>query len=385
MSGFQVSKQHIDSSRLTLSQRGWFRRKTWARRVLLLALSGGGATSFAGCGSVAGPEYTGEIGLELRGEVKALDGAQKDLVPALTFITPKKAYILDGDVTGEYPKRFTLRVDEPPPEGALMQGGVGGAAFQGAISGKVGVAFLTLVPKDHPPVVDFAVSASTITYTTDVSDPDPVTGKFTRTDSRCEIDGDECETLTYSCKTETCETVLVEHDLESGWGDSGVSCQGGPCLTWTYDCNEQFCSRSIAHCQAKSQYDQISSEGTIDRCTLESRTGQLPPDVSNWFGQDLVVMFLTEPAKGNDLKLDQGYNVLRAVPREKKDWAAALTCRLDARRQLMNDPGDASEEEQEARIEKLQARCPEEMTLERLENPAEHELEISLGLTPPAL
>lgn len=383
MSGFQINNQHLTSSR-ALPQRTWFRGKTWARRALLLALSGGGATSFGGCSSVAGPEYTGEVGLELRGEVKALDGEQKEMVPALVFLTADKAYVVDGEVTGEYPKRFALRVDEPPPEDALMRNGESGTFAEG-ISDQVGVALLTLVAKKHPAVVDFAVSASTITHTTDVSRPDPVTGKFTRTESRCEIDGDTCETLTYACITEACETVLVEEELDSGWADNGVSCQGGPCLTWTYDCDEQSCSRTIAHCEAKGRYDQVASEGSIDRCTLESRTGELPPDVSNWFAQDLVVVFMTEEAEVDGVNLEQGYNVLRVVPRDEKDWAAALTCRLDARRQVMNDPGDATEKEQEARIEQLQARCPEQLKWERLDNPAEHELEISLGLTPPAL
>lgn len=346
--------------------RAW--RRTWARHAVGLALSGGGATSFAGCGSVAGPEYTGEVGLELRGQVEALGEGKEELVPVLGFLTNSAFHLMDAELTGEYPKQFTMRVDQAPPEEALLREGTGGVSVKAGGPERLGMALLMLVPKDHPPIIEFENGAiAEVSSTSEDGEPDPTTGEFIRTERRCSKDEKQCETTTFSCRTEACETVLVE-ELEGFEGSvSGFSCQAGACLTYNARCQGPECSRTIYHCEGGG-YDRGSSDGTVDRCTLASREGgPVGESSAELFAHEIVVIFASESADYLGVHVEAGYNVLRRVEREdKRAWAEALACSLDARQEVWDNAGDSSQEEKDARLDELMDQCPRELIFERL-------------------
>lgn len=389
MSALKMLK-NIESNcpaRHAVSRRSTGGRRRPANTALTLAL---GATLASACGAVAGPEYTGEVGLELRGEVTSLEEGQEDLVPALAFLGAEAIHLVHGEVTGEYPKQFTMRVDEAPPEAALLHRGLEGADFPANAPDRMGVAWLVLVAKDHPASLPYESLFEGLLdgapLFPESSEPDPVTGEFTRRETACSADGEQCETHVYSCRTEECETVLTQDrplsDGTIGQAGSGVHCQAGPCLTFSESCEDQTCSRTIKHCELKGRADMVSSEGTVDRCTLESRTGEAPNNdgVSRNFAQDLFVMFMSDAAEVEGIDFEKGYNVLRVVERDDKTaWAEALACRLDAQAEVMNNPGDRSPGELEARIDQLRDQCPPEVVYQRLANPSAHQLKISLG------
>jgi hypothetical protein len=353
-------------------------RRTRARCAMVGALVGG-ATSFGGCGSVAGPEYTGEVGLELRGEVVALDEGQEDLVPVLAFIGPEGLYFVEGEISGRFPQQFTMRVDEPPPDEALT---FGGHTWPGAPA-KVGVAFLALADRGHGRTLPNTAGP---VPTHEQSEPDPDTGEFTRVETECSEDGERCLTSTYSCQTEACATVLQQTRATSEGGPwiamSGFDCSVHPCLTYTQNCDDQSCSRNVQVCEPQSKYDRISTDGTIDRCSLLATEGKAPGNggLGDNFAQDLLVVFASEKGRMQDVELEPGYNVIRVLPgTDISVRVQALTCELDAESEVANTPGDDSDAEQEARVAELRAECPDATRLERLTNPSAHELRITLG------
>lgn len=377
MSAWEIVKNVENSST------SFGRRVARGRTAALGALLAGGVAAIAGCGAVAGPEYTGEVGLELRGEVVSLDEGQDDLVPALAFLTQDAVHLLDGEVTGEFPRQFSLRIDQAPPEDALLSRSLDGSPLEPGAPERVAVAFLVMVTKDHAMTLPFD-ALSPGTSDTQLSEPDPETGVSTRTETECSADGKRCETRVYACQSEPCD-VLLEQERPSSdatVGTNGLSCQARSCLTHALSCDEQSCSRTIAHCQSESPADLIFSDGTIERCTLESRSGLVPGDgrLGSNFAQDLIVMFVSESVDADGIHFEKGYNVLRAVePGDKQMWAEALACRLDAEAEVMKDPGDDTEEELDARVQENQEKCPQIARFERLDNPGEHELKLSLG------
>lgn len=360
------------------------RRAACVRTAALGALLIGGVAAIVGCGSVAGPEYTGEVGLELRGEVVSLDDGQEDLVPALAFLTEDAIHLVDGEVSGEFPQRFTLRVDHAPPEEALLSRSLDGSPLEPGAPDRVGLGFLVMVTKDHPEKVPYDVLASGVSDT-ERSEADPDTGVFTRTERECSTDGERCETRLYSCKTEQCETVLEEERPVPAAGTTGsaVMCQAQACLTHNLECNEDTCHRTIKYCESEGSQDLIFGDGTVEHCTLESRSGQIPGDgrLGDSFAQDLFVMFVSESTEAEGIHFEKGYNVLRvAEQKDKQAWAEALACRLDVEASVLKNPGDATEEELDARVEERQEEeCSKTSQYERLDNPGAHELELSLG------
>lgn len=165
-------------------------RKTCHTAGLWRALFSSAVTSLAGCGAVAGPEYTGEVGLELRGKVVSLDENQENLVPALAFFGEDAVHLVTGEVTGQFPRHFVLRIDEPPPREALRTTPQFGQA-------KIGVALLTMVPKGHPSRTSYETNTETdgftITNTLESGEPDPETGLYTKVDQSCGSETEECE------------------------------------------------------------------------------------------------------------------------------------------------------------------------------------------------
>lgn len=374
MSVFETVK-NVQVGLSSLRAPGW--RKTWSRRAAVLAFAGGGATSFAGCGSVAGPEYTGEVGLELRGEVVSVEGSSDDRVPVLAFLGEDKMYLVDGHITGEFPSQFAFRVDEPPPAGALRN--VEGAPNHADVA----IAFLVMAPKDHPSTMTFEQAFWSNTTVDEAGDPDPETGIFTRTNTICSDDGDQCQTKTYSCKAEPCETLLVagQSEPQGGVTGGGFECVGDSCLTYDRSCEAGACSTTIAICEDGDPDDVVSSDGTIDRCTLQSVEGQLPPiaTLSGNFALDLLVYFSTADFAKDGIELQQGYSLVQSVRAEKNVWAESLLCRLDAQDAVYGNAGDDTPEEIEERIEEAEGECPEAQRWEVIANPSERQLTISLG------
>lgn len=337
----------------------------------------------AGCGSVAGPEYTGEVGLELRGEVVSLDDDQAGLIPALWFWGEDGMYLVTGEVTGQFPKQFGLRVDEPPPEGALRKSPSFGET-------KVGAAFLVMVPADHPRVLphEEGLQPTGFSHSSDQSEPDPETGMYTSSETTCWDETGECETLNYSCTQSACETLLVEERKRNEilWG-SGIECAGLPCLTFEAHCLEDLCTREIHYCERANEEESAWSDGNIHQCSLVSREGALPVSESSIdiFAKDLMVVFSTERVKAEGVQFEQGYNLIRGANPDKHAWAKSKSCELDAESRVMNDPAGYTEEELLARVREAQRLCPRVQTLERVANPGDQQLRISLGAPTPLL
>lgn len=358
-----------------LSRRALAWRKTWSRAAVL-AFASGGAASLGGCSSVAGPEYTGEVGLELRGEVVSVEGASADRVPVLAFLGEDRMYLVDGEITGKFPSQFVFRVDEAPPAGALR-------SVEDVPNGaEVAVAFLAMAPKDHPATMTIEDAFWPSTVLDEAGDPDPETGVFTRTKTVCSEDGEQCQTKTYACKAEPCETLLVAAQAEdSNTQNSGFECAGNACLTYAQSCASGACSTSIAICEDGNPDDVISSDGTIDRCTLESTEGELPPisTLSGNFAVDLLVYFSTADFAKDGVALEQGYSLVQLVRAENNEWAESLLCRLEARDEVYGNPGDETPEELRERIIEAEEECPEAQRWEVIDNPSERRLTISLG------
>lgn len=373
MSAFETVK-NVQVGLSSLRASAW--RKAWSRRAALLALTGGGATSFGGCSSVAGPEYTGEVGLELRGEVVSVEGASADRVPVLAFLGEGKIYLMDGEITGTFPSQFVFRVDEAPPEGAVR-------SWEALPNGaQVGMAFLAMAPKDHPATMTNEDAFWPSTVLDEAGDPDPETGVFVRTKTACSDDGERCQTKTYACKAEPCETLVIAAQSEnSNIPQSGFECVGNSCLTYAQSCKSGSCSTTVAICEDGDPDDVVSNDGTIDRCTLESTEGELAPisTLSGNFAVDFLVYFSTAGFAKDGVELEQGYNLVQLVRAEKNDWAESLLCRLDAREEVYGSAGDATSEELRERLTEAEEKCPEAQRWEVIDNPSERPLTISLG------
>lgn len=356
---------------------GW--RKTWSRRAAVLAFAGSGATSLGGCGSVTSPESTGEVGLELRGEVVSVEPASADRVPVLAFLGEDKIYLVDGELTGELPSQFVFHVNEAPPDGALQ-------SVEDAPNGaKVAAAFLAMAPKEHPATMTYEDAFLPSTVVDEAGAPDPETGVFTRTKIACSDDGEQCQTKTYACKAEPCETLLVAgQPKEQGAVGSGFECVGNSCLTYGRSCEADACSTTIAICEQDDRDDVVSSDGTIERCTLQNTEGQLPPisTLSGNFAVDLLVYFSTTDFAKDGIELAQGYSLVRSVPAEKNAWAESLLCRLDAKDEVYDNAGDDSPEELRERVIEAEDRCPEAQRWEVIDNPSKQQLTIPLGEPP---
>lgn len=164
-----------------------------------------------------------------------------------------------------------------------------------------------------------------------------------------------------------------------GW--SALECLGSACLTYEEHCEDLACSRVIKHCEPTSPQQEVSSSGFIEDCSLVKREGALPDtaNVGGLFDQDLMIVFATEDVEGEGMELKAGYNAIQGANPDKHAWAKNLSCELDARARVSNNPGDDSEEELEARIEEAETRCPQVPKYERLANPSARELTISLG------
>jgi hypothetical protein len=88
--------------------------------------------SLLACDSQVTPHYVGEPLLSLSGSVTIADDiTQGDLVPALAFENSEsnELEIVDTEVQGEFPSKFSLRVYAPPPDRAMMEGPSGSARY----------------------------------------------------------------------------------------------------------------------------------------------------------------------------------------------------------------------------------------------------------------
>ncbi|HYP88082.1 MAG TPA: hypothetical protein VEQ59_08005, partial [Polyangiaceae bacterium] len=202
-----------------------------------------GGLASIGCEAQVGPEYVGDVTLELRGHVVAPPGDTKDLVPALVFQSQLHGQssasarfdIIDGMIEGIFPSDFELRVAEPPrlvPEdGGLALGYVG------------------LVPRDHPASVDLAAMDEVVTPIS--FDPDGVSFKEHR--ETC-IGSDKCRSRDYACVTQACDTIDEQGDPEAAnangtFGESETICVDDACYQTTETCrSESSCFRRTLRC-----------------------------------------------------------------------------------------------------------------------------------------
>jgi hypothetical protein len=351
------------------------------------AVTSAAALFLSACGSVAGPDYTGEVTLALGGQVVDLSEEDQDLVPALSFFNPTSLVLMDGDVQGKFPSKFVFRVDEPPPDDAMN------VEFEG----QKPVAFgnLVMVPKDHPSRIPLEDLFAT-TPSSELGEPDPDTGEYTRVDTACSGDESDCEVRTYTCRPASCEPVLSQEGPASeawNWAEGLVTCTAGTCLTLAQNCDEERCEQKMWACETEVTTDLNFSGGTFDRCSLDRVEGTRPvlDRISSYFMLDLVVAFATEPMEwpGLDVQLEQGYNVLRAMPPASNEaWANERACQMAIEAKVFSTASfegskeeiNAQTEELEAQVAELEADCPKGgPTWERLEEPESVKLRIQLG------
>jgi hypothetical protein len=357
------------------------------RAILGVLLTGGGAASLAGCGFVAGPEYTGEVGLELRGRILSLDDEQEHLVPALGFLGEDALQIVDGEVTGEFPKQFVLRVDEAPREEALLSRNLDGSPFPPGTPEKLGIALLILVARDHSPVGAPSWQASPTTITRESTEPDPETGEFTRTDTECSTDGADCQTSVYACTMDECETLFERRAEKTREGSrAGSECVRGDCLLYADSCINNTCDLTVKHCVLTEDGSRATAE-QVEQCTLVHRKGEVLHDSSRTqlFSRDLHVVFASEDGTWDGETVERGYNVFQAAREVDLDLRLAkLVCELEAEAAVLSDRGDDSEQALRQRTNELKEECPHVDFFERVANPDAEELEISIGSPPPS-
>jgi hypothetical protein len=351
------------------------------------AVTSAAALFLSACGSVAGPDYTGEVTLALGGQVVDLSEKDQDLVPALSFFSPTSLVLLDGDVQGKFPSEFVFRVSEAPPEEAMVSG------FEDPESLALGN--LVMVPKDHPQRIAFEDFIAT-TPSSELGEPDPDTGEYTRVDTACSPDESDCEVRTYTCRPANCEPVLSREGPASeawNWSDGLVTCTAGTCLTLAQTCDEERCEQKMWACETEVTMDRNFADGTFDRCSLERVEGTRPvlDRISSYFILDLVVAFAAEAMvlPVLDVQLEQGYNVLRSMPPESNEaWANERACQMAAEAKVFSTASfegseeeiNAQTEELDARVAELGAACPKGgPTWERLEEPESVKLRIQLG------
>lgn len=150
------------------------------------------------CNSQVVPEYEGEPLFRISGAVTLSEASQDDeLVPALAFYDDRGHLdLVDVDVVGRFPSRFTLDVTAPPPASAMSEGPEGGPDYA--------FGYITAVAADHPARLTFASNGGT-------SGGCDANGCETTLEA-CTARGEECYRRVERCDLQGEACVIVEEE-----------------------------------------------------------------------------------------------------------------------------------------------------------------------------
>ena len=304
-----------------------------ARRALNTSVLGAASLlALAACESQVGHEYTGEVQFTMQGQVNVDPGA--NLVPRLGFYAEGGIQLVDGVVTGEFPRRFRFEVTQPPPESTLIVG----EEATGTSDGRLALGFVVMMPPDAPSFVP--------DLTTDTDSECDDFGTCVHEEVRCNAEG-ACQERTLECKMEACELIGEVGDpaleAEAGLSQSTAYNTGTAVYATLSACNtEGSCYRRHFACDLESlgDFDTAWSSGEIERCSLVEQHG----DSSLKDARDIrtaaagfIVIFSTREVPDFPLgPLKRGYNLIQHLELPPEELlTAAFSCDPD-------DPTDCS-------------------------------------------
>jgi hypothetical protein len=289
----------------------------------LPALLGGTA-----CQAQVGDHYTGEVQFTLRGNVNV--DPDTTLVPRLGFLSRGGLALVDGVLTGEYPRRFQLDVTEPPPNDALIDFNNPGSELD--IAGKLAVGAILLLPPELPSFLPYL----------DISSSSDCPGEdvCVTQESACAPGGGPCRERTLECRQEACETLarIGDPTLQQEPGARAYTQQYGTVsYTLISACDPAGnCYREYLACDHTDlgPYDSVW-QTYVERCSLLSESG----DAGSFDYRDIqtagAALELLYATRANpDFPrgpLEPGYNLIQYhVPTADEVVSAPLTCKEDA-------------------------------------------------------
>jgi hypothetical protein len=266
-----------------------------ARFVIPFALCFAGP-ALSGCDGRAGNDYHGESLLSVTGSVHIQnDDAPANLVPALAFRNSKtpEFEIVDVDVKGDFPARFTLDVFTPPPESAIQN-------VKFPEEPKAAFGYIAAVTPNHPKSIGAPSNTSAVSECYPVSNGD----------------GGTSSAEAGTPPQETCFT-------ESRWCKSSAPGEG----------DSTACYVEKSECDAR-----------LGSCVVTEMTGDPAlKSVGFWdtlagFSRNYVVAYLEKAADPSTFlsyalaggrPLEAGYHLVHVTPRTPDEVADYRAC-LDA-------------------------------------------------------
>jgi hypothetical protein len=343
----------------------------------------------SGCDAQVGEDYQGEPLLSVQGTVLLNDTQSgEDLVPALVLALPPDNEfffdVIDGEVTGDFPAEFRFDVMTPPPERSLGDYKLP----SGERVGTGALAFLAMLPKDHPPAV-----AMELGYAVCPEDA------RTCTEEASACVGERCRQRTYECVREApCDSVTFGSEVEGQdlhWTErsfngnalyvSRTSCTvGGECLFEFKSCVLEADSRASD-----------SFEFPVETCTHTTESGDtsiLSTRDMKSFVREYYVQYWTTDVAIDGLTMKRGYSLLELLPYSFDAFQDEVVCGRTRAFELMAEynrangtsyhPDDAPEDLRRFIWREVAAACPTR-DVRVVENPLEESLTISLGSSRP--
>ncbi|HEY6559137.1 MAG TPA: hypothetical protein VI072_17760 [Polyangiaceae bacterium] len=272
------------------------------------------------CDAQVGEDYTGELQFTLAGNVN-LD-PNSPLVPRLAFFQVGGLALVDGALTGEYPRRFRFEVTKPPPESSLIEiAGIGKIAF----------GFIALLPPETPSFLPHLSSSASGTYDD--------AGVLHSTQTDCNAKG-SCRIRTLECTEEPCELLAETGDpsLEQNNAYNAAVSQSTADRSQSlvsYCDQARNCYRQYFECKPGTlgEYDTLY-QTDVTRCSLldESGDGSLFDyrDVT-LAAQGFQLIYATRAARIGDYgELQKGYNLIEYDLLSREEFLhAPLTCDKD--------------------------------------------------------
>ncbi|HYQ27209.1 MAG TPA: hypothetical protein VER04_08315 [Polyangiaceae bacterium] len=285
-----------------------------------------------GCEAEVGPEYVGDVTLELRGHVVVPPDDAQDLVPALVFqsseidgsgVGHQLADIIDGKLEGVFPSDFKLRVAGPPPLPPGLDFNLG---------------YVALVPREHPASLELPLNDGRL-------DPDSDEDSFTEHRQLCTGSG-KCVERDYACVAQDCEIIDSVGSPEqlqgqATFGESESVCSLGTCYTAEEMCSDDVsCYRRSLRCDVSAPRAELYDMSRVATCTKTAESGDpsvlelqdYARIVSNLF---VVYSAVDHPAGAEPFGLQDvkaGYHLVKfAQVDSDQSFIDYANCRHDAR------------------------------------------------------
>lgn len=269
------------------------------------------------CGTQVGEDYTGEVQFTLVGNVNV--DPSTPLVPRLAFFQVGGLALVDGALTGEYPRRFRFEVTKPPPDSSLIDiAGIGKFAF----------GFIALLPPGTPSFLPHLSISSSGQYDDE--------GVLHDVQTECNAMG-SCRTRTLACTEEPCELLAATGDPAFEQNNaynaavSESSADRSQSLLSYCDSNRN-CYRQYFECRPGTlgEYDALL-QTHVRRCSLLEERG----DASLFDYRDVALaaqgfrlIYATRGADmGFESQLRKGYNLMEYELLSREEFLRApLTC-----------------------------------------------------------